>query len=282
VADSAWIEHIPFAMLLIDILRPKILVELGTHTGVSYCAFCQAVQRLSIETRCYAVDTWKGDPHSGYYPAKLFEELKEHHDPLYGSFSRLVQSTFDEALDHFCDGSVDLLHIDGFHTYEAASGDFSKWINKISPSGVVLLHDINVRERGFGLWQLWEEVKSKYPSFAFFHGHGLGVLSVGRCPPEPLTRFFAAANANAVVIREFFHLLGSRIEDPGRATTVSQLLQQIEDLRVEARDLSDYVERVQQLWWSRLLQAWTTEGPNACLNKAVKMLKTRIFPPVAK
>ncbi|MGB9592400.1 MAG: hypothetical protein ACPL1K_07770, partial [Candidatus Kryptoniota bacterium] len=46
IAPSAWTEHIPFAMFLVDILKPKVIVELGTHYGVSYCAFCQAVKTL--------------------------------------------------------------------------------------------------------------------------------------------------------------------------------------------------------------------------------------------
>ena len=62
-----WMEHIPFGMFLVDVLRPRVLVELGAFSGVSFCAFCQAVKELDTGTRCYAVDTWQGDPHNGYY-----------------------------------------------------------------------------------------------------------------------------------------------------------------------------------------------------------------------
>jgi hypothetical protein len=49
---SGWLEHVPFGMFMIDLLRPKVLVELGTHVGVSYSAFCQAVKQLGLDTRC--------------------------------------------------------------------------------------------------------------------------------------------------------------------------------------------------------------------------------------
>src|SRR5437870_2577854 len=55
----SWVEHIPFIMVLVDILKPHLLVELGTHAGNSYCAMCQAVQQNHLDTRCYAIDTWQ-------------------------------------------------------------------------------------------------------------------------------------------------------------------------------------------------------------------------------
>ena len=189
LSPSTWTAHIPFAMFLTSILKPKIFVELGTYYGSSYCAFCQAVKELKIDTRCYAIDTWEGDSQSGFYGQDILDDLKGHHDPLYGDFSRLIQSTFDEASGHFTDKSIDLLHIDGFHTYEAVKKDFETWLPKLSEQGVVLFHDINVRERDFGVWRFWEEVRLKYLHFEFAHSHGLGVLAVGSNCSEAFDEF---------------------------------------------------------------------------------------------
>ena len=50
-----------------------------------------------------------------------------------------VRCTFAEALQHFPDGSVDLLHIDGRHFYEDVKEDYESWLPKLSDRAVVLL-----------------------------------------------------------------------------------------------------------------------------------------------
>ena len=204
----SWHLHIPFAFLLMDLHRPRTLVELGTHRGDSYCAFCQAVDELDLETTCTAIDHWKGDEHTGRYGEGVYAELCRYHDPLYGRFSRLLRSTFDDAVAGFEDASIDLLHLDGHHAYESIRHDFETWRSKLSKRAIVLLHDTGVRQPGFGAWKVWEELSSEFSGVEFPYGHGLGVLAVGKALGDSLSRFLARIRANGEQCHELLARLG--------------------------------------------------------------------------
>ncbi len=180
----SWHGHIPFAFWVVEAAEPRTVVELGTHKGDSFAALCQRVKEIGLDATCYAVDTWAGDEHSGLYGEEVFSEVSEYFRSHYGGIAKLLRMYFDDALAHFDDGSIDLLHIDGYHTYEAVFEDFAKWLRKMSASGIVMLHDIAVREHGFGVWRFWEEISPQYPNVAFTHSSGLGVMAVGELVPQ--------------------------------------------------------------------------------------------------
>jgi len=207
---SAWIEHIPFAFFLIDILKPKTFIELGTHNGNSYFSFCQAIKLSNLNTNAYAIDLWTGDEHSGYYGIDVFEYVSKVNNENFSHFSNLLKLSFDDALTFFDDGIIDLLHIDGMHTYESVKHDFESWLPKMSEKGVIIFHDTQVRERGFGVWKLMEEIKGKYPSMEFEHGFGLGVVCVGNKVDNDFIKFIKEAKNNQFV-KNLFANLGEKI-----------------------------------------------------------------------
>src|ERR1041385_4243226 len=227
ITRSAWVEHAPFALWLVDTLRPRCLVELGVFYGFSYLAMCQAAGSLTPRPRCYGVDNWSGDEHAGYYGEEVFGALKHYHDGLYSHFSQLVRSSFDDAASQFADGSIDLLHIDGRHFYRDVKHDFETWRPKLSDRSVVLFHDTNVRDRGFGVWKLWEQLSSQYSSFEFVHGYGLGVLGFGKALPAPLERLFEAAkdDKTADAVRDVYFRLGAPYSESERCQEVSDQIQ---------------------------------------------------------
>lgn len=210
---SAWYEHGSFASWLMATQRPASFVELGSHWGFSYFAFCQSAQKNKILVRCHAVDTWQGDEHAGNYGQNVFAAVSAQNQKHYAGFSQLIRTTFEAAAETFANGSIDLLHIDGLHTYAAVKHDFLTWLPKMSPRGVVLFHDSNVRERDFGVWQLWAELTPQYPHFEFLHGHGLGVLAVGHEVAPELQALCAvpAGSETAAQIQNFYAQLGANI-----------------------------------------------------------------------
>lgn len=213
--QSAWREHAPFGFWIVGALNPRTLVELGTHTGYSFLAFCQAIKLLDLPTRAYAINTWKGDKHAGFYGEEVFQALSAYHAQHYAGFSQLIRSTFDEALAGFEDHSIDLLHIDGQHFYENVKHDFGSWLPKLSDRAIVLFHDTNVRECGFGVFRLWEELRAKYPHFEFVHGHGLGVLGFGKQLPKKVRALLAASDDeySTEIVRLIYSRLGAASAD---------------------------------------------------------------------
>ena len=175
-ADSdAWLGHVAFGYMLVSEFRPNLLVELGTHWGNSYFSFCQAVRDQQLNTKCFAVDSWEGDPQAGFYDNAIFDTVSKQ-NAQYESFSTLKRMFFDDAVSSFDDESIDILHIDGFHSYEAVKHDFTAWIGKVRPGGIVLFHDTNEYQEGFGVNRFWDELCEQSTEYHLFrHSHGLGV-----------------------------------------------------------------------------------------------------------
>ncbi len=203
---GAWTRHLHFAYDLVAALRPGVLLELGTDRGESYFAFCQSAAENETRTRCFAVDTWRGDAQAGGYDETTFREVSEHNAAHYAAFSTLIRANFDAALTRFADESIDVLHLDGLHTESAVRHDLEFWLPKLRTGGILMLHDVDVRQRDFGVWKLWDELRGAGRSFTFHEGPGLGVWqkSIARQLPFPLEDLLGAAPERTEKITEFY------------------------------------------------------------------------------
>ena len=206
---SAWTTHGAFAGWLVDVLRPRRIVELGTHYGYSCFVFAEAAKRLGLATTIDALDSWEGDDHAGHYGEEVYDAVRAVVEQDYADRVRLIRGLFSQSRRLYEDGSVDVLHIDGRHGYEDVVADYEEWKSVVRDGGVILFHDIAEHDNGFGVWQLWEQLAQPGRSFAFHHGHGLGVLAVGEIAASELRALFDADDATASRIRADFERLGS-------------------------------------------------------------------------
>jgi predicted nucleic acid-binding Zn-ribbon protein len=246
-----WSMHLPFAYDLMGEFRPRVFVELGVWKGESYFTFCQSALENNVAVRCYGVDSWRGDVHMGKLDVTLRGEV-EKYNQIYADFSELKGKTFEEAVGDFEDESIDLLHIDGAHTYEDVQRDFKSWLPKLSPIGVVLFHDIAVRGRGFGVWKLWQEIATGDNSLVFEFGHGLGVwkrtkVSEHDCPF--LRRLFLATDEERHLINRHYATAASALAlwESREAAELSLRAanEQVETTRAEFEGLKQEVSQLQ-------------------------------------
>ena len=190
VGAGAWSGHLPFAYDLVWALQPTHIVELGVDRGESLLAFSHAAQLYSLETSILGVDSWKGDTHAGSSSIHLMESVLSDLDALDFPGTRIARSYFAQALGDEKDGSIDLLHIDGLHTYEAVMRDWNDAHAKLSDRAVVLFHDTQVVGGEFGVHRAFEEIVGDGEQVTFNHFFGLGVLRIGTAQGERFEHFW--------------------------------------------------------------------------------------------
>ncbi|CUH42699.1 glycosyltransferase [Ruegeria atlantica] len=263
---STWVEHTPFAAWLIEAHRPKTLVELGTMHGVSYFAFCHAIQRLGLSTRAFAIDTWEGDPHTQHYGEDVWDLASGYNTSHFSKFSNLIRRNFDDAVDEFDEGEIDLLHIDGYHTYEAVRHDFETWKPKLSDRAVVLFHDTQITKGDFGVYRFWEEIRSTAPSFEFHHGCGLGVLAVGDKASDGVLRLAAASDdpETTTRVRRIYETLGRGVSD---SIALLNRSEETTNLRGEVAGLQRHAVSLQEVLQNKTLEIENVERDIAQLSQ---------------
>lgn len=171
--QSAWHGLGAIGYELAAHLKPRHVVELGSFGGFSTCCLGLALRDHSPGSILHAVDTWQGDPHAGFYS-----------EDVWGQFSRLrsalgledvivpMRMTFEEAAAKISE-PIDLLHIDGWHTFQAVRHDLNLFRSKLAPGATVIFHDVNTHFVGMRIFWLWLSLIR--PTALVPYSHGLGV-----------------------------------------------------------------------------------------------------------
>jgi hypothetical protein len=207
-------------MWLIEKLNPRVIVEIGTGYGMSYLAFCQIVKFLGYETRGVAIDHWNRDDQSEQFNEEVYNSFVKNHQE-YTEFSRFLRMDFLKGLTNIEDNTIELISIKGNQSYESVSRDFKYALPKINKNRcVVFFHDVNEYQEGFGVGSFWMELKKDYLHFEFLHGHGLGVLFIGKDFHHDIESLI---NTKKDVISEdfvqsYFQLLDQRVSMKSKIT----------------------------------------------------------------
>lgn len=270
-----WLGHVAFANILVQELRPECIVELGTHWANSYFTFCQAVREAGCSTRCYAVDTWEGDPQAQFYGDEVFEFVNQRNEELYSDFSTLKRMLFAEARPDFAAESIDILHIDGLHFYENVREDFESWIDAVKPGGMVLLHDTNEFREGFGAHRFWDELcLISAEHHLFRHSHGLGVWrKPGGAPlASPLLKaLLTPLSAEASYVDAFCTALSQlsfkRLSLQAAEKLREDLHAKMEQMHGEAAQLNAERENLHQLYTAKIAELSALQVRAECLEQ---------------
>src|ERR1700732_320532 len=81
VRSAPALEHVPFAMWVIEAHQPRVVVELCVTAGNIYCGFLQAIRTLNLEAKCFGFSLGGGQER-GPACSDDFGALKAYHDPL--------------------------------------------------------------------------------------------------------------------------------------------------------------------------------------------------------
>ncbi len=224
-ATGPWSGHRMFAYHLVTNLRPITIVELGVHWGVSLFAFAQAVADAELLCRLVGIDTWSGyehaddDSHEGDEILASVKDLVERR--FSGADINLVRDCFEQQVDRHEANSIDILHINGFYSYDTAEASYKMWLPKLSENGIVLMHGTS-SETNYGSARFAEELRAELPHLHFEHSYGLTVLAPKgaerldllslRLGAETLTRYYER-NDCAVQLRRQLSVAEATLEE---------------------------------------------------------------------
>ena len=166
-------------------LKPKTVLEIGTATGGTLYLFaCVASPDASI----ISIDLPYGRFGGGYAFWRI---------PLYKMFAwgrqkiYLIrrnshdESTCAKVKTILGRDKVDLLYIDGDHTYQGVKKDFGMYSSFVRKGGFIVMHDIVVchAEEGCEVHRFWEEIKPDFKCREIITGEnqkggGFGIIGI--------------------------------------------------------------------------------------------------------
>jgi len=135
LGDSSWLLY-----GLARSIKPKVCVEIGSARGKSACAVGLALRRNGFG-KLYAIDPHSVTEWNDTNSVDSFAIITEHLAKAGVTEQvEIVRKTSGEAAKNWKD-KIDLIFIDGDHSYEGVKADWELFLPHMSEFGVVVFHD---------------------------------------------------------------------------------------------------------------------------------------------
>lgn len=182
--ESAWKGHRLFAEWLVNITHPKTIVELGVDYGFSTFCFANALQKQKSDGTIYGIDLFQGDPHTGF--RNTYDEVKQNIETYQVQNIEIIKGDFTDV-SKIWTKPIDILHIDGLHTYDAVKNDYQCWSPFVKEDGIILFHDVAVP--WYQIKDFFRELTGGYRIY-FTHSAGLGIYTKNKLLYETIKKQF--------------------------------------------------------------------------------------------
>jgi len=113
----------------------SVIVEVGSHLGATSCMLALGNKNNKV----YCVDTWRNDGQMAEPSKDTFSEFKENTKDFANITA--LRGKSEDVVKSFSE-KIDLVFIDGDHSYEAVKKDVLSWIPKCKENAIVAFHDV--------------------------------------------------------------------------------------------------------------------------------------------
>lgn len=214
LAQSQWLQHVPFYFWLTEVLEPKLVVDPCVNSAVGYFAICQAVDKLNLDGVIYGALGAQCDS----------EQVLAYNHEHYREFSNLVAEDEATFLAGFADHSIDILVLKHDSPLLANEAGLATVQQRVSNNGVVLIHGSTLPT----LRAQTHHWRSHYLSFELTLASGLLLLCMGQQVPNRLQALINQSRepSGQRVIHNIYARLGAASEDNWYRVAQQRQLQQ--------------------------------------------------------
>ena len=169
------------AMAVVEKVKPRFLLEIGTARGGTFFLFSRAAAQDAL---LVSLDLPAGRWGGGYsnWKTRIFRRMllpgqkadfvrANSHDPT--SLARVREILGGNLLD--------VLYIDGDHSYEGVKTDYEMYSSLVRPGGLIVFHDVALHDvkHDCHVDQLWSDLKLRFPSSEIVQDPKQGWAGIG-------------------------------------------------------------------------------------------------------